>query len=166
MTKTNMAAFLAAWTLAAPSQAASGSALALQESFVETSAKAKPAVINISVVQEQRLQMQTPFFFGDPEDMLREFMDGGRPRTYRYRSQGTGSGFIIDPKGYAVTNDHVVGGATEIRVTLARPGGKDKTYPAKVVGHDPSLDLAVIKIQADGEFPSLKFAEKPPRVGE
>ena len=128
-------------------------ALVLQDAIAGVASKAKPAVVNISVTQEQRVQVQQPdFFFGDPEDMLREFMQGPRPRERKFRAEGTGSGFIIDPKGFVLTNEHVIRGASEIRVTMTLPNGKDKTYPGKVVGRDPNFDMAVVKIQANEQL--------------
>ena len=62
--------------------------------------------------------------------------------------QQLGSGFVIDPNGDIVTNDHVVAGATDIRVGF----GGDKSYPAKVVGQDPSTDLAVVRVSAPGSL--------------
>ena len=64
--------------------------------------------------------------------------------------EGTGSGFVYDDKGHIVTNYHVVEGAQELQVTLA----DGRVYPAKVVGADPANDLAVIKIDADGDLPA------------
>ena len=89
-------------------------------------------------------------FFGAP---------GG---TQRYRQQGLGSGFIIDPRGYIVTNRHVIVGADEIQVTLE---GKKK-FKATVVGADPKTDVAIIKI--DGRnLPSVKLGDsKTLEVGD
>ena len=61
------------------------------------------------------------------------------------RAQGLGSGFIVDHNGYILTNNHVVENATRIQVKL--PGDKTE-YPAKLIGTDPELDLAVLKIDA------------------
>jgi serine protease Do len=72
----------------------------------------------------------------------------GRPE------QSAGSGVVIDPKGYIVTNNHVVENATQITVTMS----DKREYPAKVVGADPKSDLAVIKIEAQG-LPYLKWAD-------
>jgi serine protease Do len=142
-------------------------ALALQNAVAELAAKAKPAVVNISVVQEQRVRVEAPdFFFGDPEDMMRQFMQGPQPHEYRFRAEGTGSGFIIDPKGYILTNEHVIREATEIRVTLTDPNGKDKTYPGKVIGRDSNFDMAVVKIETNEALPHLRLSSSKPRVGD
>ncbi|HVE11830.1 MAG TPA: trypsin-like peptidase domain-containing protein, partial [Elusimicrobiota bacterium] len=120
---------------------------ALQEDFVRVSESAKPAVVNIATVQEQEFRVVNPyFFFGEPEDL-------GGGRTFKQRTEGVGSGFIIDDQGHVLTNDHVVRDATEIRVTLTHPGGKDEILPGKVVGHDANLDIAVVQIHAKRAFP-------------
>ena len=87
---------------------------------------------------------------------------GPRGGTQRYRQQGLGSGFIIDPRGYIVTNRHVIVGADEIQVTLE---GKKK-FKATVVGADPKTDVAIIKI--DGRnLPSVKLGDsKTLEVGD
>lgn len=165
---TFVTAALAFFAAVAPTRAAvPPAALALQNAVAELAAKAKPAVVNISVVQEQRVQVETPdFFFGDPEDMMRQFMRGPQPHEYRFRAEGTGSGFIVDPKGFILTNEHVIRSATEIRVTLTDRNGKDKTYPGKVIGRDPNFDLAVVKLETNEALPFLRLSSSKPRVGD
>jgi S1-C subfamily serine protease len=75
---------------------------------------------------------------------------------------GAGSGFIIDPAGIAVTNNHVVSGGTVFRVYVG--GDTSKTYNARVLGYSECSDLAVIDIEGDG-FPYLKWYEGPIKVG-
>lgn len=84
---------------------------------------------------------------------------------YQTPSQtGIGSGFIISPDGYILTNDHVIAGATAIKVTL---NGYATSFPAKVVGASFALDLAVIKIAAPGPLPSLPLGNsRQTRVGQ
>ncbi len=146
----------------------------LQEAFTNVAQVVKPAVVNISAVQI--LKMEVPyyqFYFGDPfEDFFDEFF--GRPREripepkkreFRRRLEGTGSGVIIDPQGYILTNYHVIAGAEEIKVTLSN--GKEKKYDGKVVGKDPRTDLAVIKIKAKGKFPAAKLGDSDKiRIGD
>ena len=74
-----------------------------------------------------------------------------------------GSGFVIDPSGYVVTNNHVVGEADEIRVIFA-----DNThYPATLIGRDPKTDLALLKIKADKPLPAVAFGDSDAmRVGD
>jgi serine protease Do len=74
-----------------------------------------------------------------------------------------GSGFIIDPAGYIVTNNHVVDHAHQIKVTL----GDGKSYPAKVIGHDEKTDLALLKIDAGKPVPYIAFGDSDKeRVGD
>ena len=80
-----------------------------------------------------------------------------------HRMQSLGSGFIIDPAGYVVTNNHVIDGADEITVTLQ----DDTTLKAVVVGHDDRTDLALLKVQSDKPLPSVKFGNSDAaRVGD
>ena len=77
-------------------------------------------------------------------------------------TQAQGSGFIISPDGYIVTNNHVVENATEVTVTL----DDGKTVPAKIVGTDKKTDLALLKIKQGGSYQYVEFAKATPRVGE
>lgn len=109
--------------------------------------------VQVSVVSQQRYYVDPffQFFFGDATPQVRE----------RVR-KGSGSGVIIRPDGYIVTNNHVVDGATEIKVTL----NNNKTYDAKVIGTDPATDVALIKIEEQG-LPVLQFADSEKlRLGE
>ena len=109
--------------------------------------------VKVTIKSQQQQQYIDPFFrffFGD------EGMGGGRER------QGSGSGVIIRPDGYIVTNNHVVSGATSIQVTL----NNNKTYDATVIGTDPATDVALIKIDATG-LPVVQFADSDKlRLGE
>ena len=115
------------------------------ESFSELAALT-PSVVNISttmVVDGQGNNFPT-FPEGSPfEDFLEEFRDRGGQR----RSQALGSGFIVDKSGIIVTNNHVIESADEIRVTLSN----DKTFDAELLGRDPKTDIAVLKINPEGE---------------
>ena len=110
------------------------------------------AVVYVEVTVTQQYQMVDPlfrFFFGDAEPQTRE-------------QQGSGSGVIIRPDGYIVTNNHVVANATKVQVTL----NNNKTYDAKVIGTDPATDVALIKIDAQG-LPTLPFGDSDQlRLGE
>ncbi|MBT8179624.1 MAG: trypsin-like serine protease, partial [Eudoraea sp.] len=76
---------------------------------------------------------------------------------------GTGSGVIISPDGYIVTNNHVIAKATELNVTL----NNNKTYEAEVVGTDPTTDIALIKIETEDKLPYLAFGDSDNvRIGE
>lgn len=112
--------------------------------------------VKVTVKTQQQYQMLDPFFryfFGD---------DGSEPQTRERVQQGSGSGVIIRPDGYIVTNNHVVAGATEIQVTLTN----NKTYPATVIGTDPATDVALIKID-ETDLPVLRFGDSEKlRLGE
>ena len=104
--------------------------------------KVTPAVVNIST--KTRVQVRDPFF-DDP--VFRQFF--GLPGQQRERvAQSLGSGVIVDAaKGYILTNNHVVGGADDITVSLQ--DGRD--FKGKLIGTDPDTDVAVVQIQASGE---------------
>lgn len=140
-------AFLLFFAQSLPVQAS----VELQDAFNKVAGKAKPAVVNVQVVQEHRARVYEPeFFFGIPDF---------RERIYSWKTQGAGSGVIIDPDGYVLTNAHVVRGANEIRVTRIGPGGKEVVYSGKVAGSDPRLDIAVVRIKSSQKFPYLKLAD-------
>src|SRR5262249_42103538 len=130
-----------------PARAALSTELkALQDGFAEAAAKAKPAVVHITTVQEEVVR-SPQFFFGDPEDLYEQFYGGRSPRPRRFRTEASGSGFVFDARGYVLTNDHVVHGANDIRVILTQADGVEKSYPGKLIGTDPYYDIAVVKIQ-------------------
>ncbi|WP_046745397.1 trypsin-like peptidase domain-containing protein [Kordia zhangzhouensis] len=84
--------------------------------------------------------------------------------TRRPQTQiGTGSGVIITPDGYIVTNNHVIKGSNEIQVTL----NNNKNYTAQIIGTDPSMDIALLKIEADEELPYISFGDSDnAKIGE
>src|ERR1700750_119363 len=86
---------------------------------------------------------------------------GLRPRG-RGQVTGQGSGFFISADGYAVTNNHVVDGATKVEVTA----DDGKIYKATVIGTDQRTDLALIKVEGGSNFPFAKLAEAKPRIGD
>ena len=115
-------------------------------SFADLAEKLSPAVVNISTTTVLTDQPNNfpQFPPGSPfEDFLEEFRDRGSKR----QSQALGSGFIIDPEGIVVTNNHVIEAADQIRVTLSN----DKTFDAVLLGRDPKTDLAVLKIDPKGK---------------
>jgi serine protease DegQ len=128
-----------------------GGPAAAGESFAPAAQKVTPSVVNIFTQQKVRTPahpaLQDPifrYFFGDRLD--------ARPREV----SNLGSGVIVSPNGYILTNQHVVEAADEIQVALAN--GQTTTLPAKVVGSDPETDLAVLKIEADN-LPAITFAQ-------
>jgi len=107
--------------------------------ITETVKKVSPAVVGINVTEIR--QYRDPFgsFFDDP--FFKQFFNN---RSYSEKVKGLGSGFIISPDGYIVTNDHVAGNATEITVTMTN----GKHYKAKVIGSDPITDICLLKVDA------------------
>jgi len=133
----------------------------LLPSLADVVEKVAPAVVNISSTREVRPRELPQAPPGSPlEELFREFLDrdGGPRRTY-----SLGSGFIIDPRGYVVTNDHVIEDATEIEVVLQ----DESRYRAKVVGRDRRTDLAVLRIERPEPFPYVQWADSDRvRVGD
>ncbi len=115
-------------------------------------ALATPAIVGINVIQ----YIEVPYTYYDPFiDPFFEFFFGGRPREYfteRYKVQGLGSGFLISPDGYILTNHHVAGKASKIIVTTT----EGKKYDAKLVAADEVTDVALLKIEGEN-FPYLKL---------
>jgi Do/DeqQ family serine protease len=111
------------------------------------------AVVNINTTIKTTLSSNDPFF-NDP--FFQQFFgDSMRPPRTQV-SHGIGSGFIISADGYIVTNEHVVNQATEITVTVV---GIDEPITAQVVGADQELDLAVLKINANRELPTIGLGD-------
>ncbi len=106
--------------------------------ITETVKKVSPAVVGINVTEIQQYNSPFSSFFNDP--FFRQFF--GNQGTFDQKVKELGSGFIISPDGYIVTNDHVAGNASEITVTLTN--GKD--YKAKIIGTDHATDICLLKI--------------------
>jgi len=110
--------------------------------------------VEVTVQQRQQYQMIDPFF--------QFFFGNGQMQPQTREQKGSGSGVIIRPDGYIVTNNHVVAEATKVEVTL----NNNKTYPATVIGTDPATDVALIKIDATG-LPTVEFGDSDKlRLGE
>jgi len=134
--------------------------------FTQAAAVVTPAVVHIKTKSTRQPASYNNgsnpfrFFFGDdpfsPYGGQNPYGQGSMPAV------STGSGVIISSDGYIVTNNHVIKGGNEIEVTL----DNNKSYQAKIVGTDPSTDIALIKIE-DGNLPYLRFANSDnSRVGE
>ncbi len=138
--------------------------------FADLVAKVAPAVVNIATRKVASARPEGPSFPqippGSPfEEFFKEFFDRDREQQQQQqrRSFSLGSGFIIDPEGYVVTNNHVIADADEISVVF----NDDKEIPAKVVGRDPKTDLALLKINGDKPFPFVEWADSDQvRVGD
>ena len=106
---------------------------------------ASPAVVSINVIEQVRYQ--DPFF----SDPLFEYFFGRQ--QLEQEVENLGSGFVISPDGYIITNDHVAGNAT--RITVAFPDSK--TLEGALIGSDPVSDIALIKVEPEGPLPYLAF---------
>ena len=135
------------------------SAVPLEEAFVQVAKTVGPSVVNISTVQTERIGIRR-YSFGSPfgrhpsydpfEEFFREFL-GDIPEQ-EFQRRGLGSGVIIDPNGFILTNAHVIEEADEITVIL--PDGRK--FEGVVRGIDPRSDLAILKIDARG-LPAAKL---------
>ncbi len=148
--------------------------------FADIVERVKPAVISVRVrVDAPRVSMQdSPFPQNSPMD--RFFRRWGVPEGEELppdsqRGQravpvpppgrnvtGQGSGFFISADGYAVTNNHVVDGASSVQV-IADDG---RSYTARVIGTDPRTDLALVKVDGRSDFPFVVLSETAPRIGD
>jgi serine protease Do len=159
---------------ALPETVTSPVALIQQQSFAPLVKKVSPAVVNISVSQKANADamaedpelVPSPGFPNSPfEEFLRRFFEQQNPQGQRHlfpqipdgpaRRIALGSGFIIDPSGYVVTNSHVVGDAGKVEVTLQ----DNSKYTAKIVGRDTKTDIAVLKIKAEKPLPYVRFGD-------
>lgn len=122
-----------------------------QTAITQAVEAASPAVVSINVIEVQRVRYQDPYY--DP--WFEFFFGQQRSRIQERQVQGIGSGFVISPDGYIVTNDHVAGHATKI--TVAFPDGE--TMDARLVGTDPASDVALLKVEPEEPLPYLAFAE-------
>ena len=125
-------------------------------SFADLVERVAPAVVSVRV--EGKIEMTA----GDAEQMRRFFEQFGIPMPdsapgegTRRRSEGMGSGFVIDGAGYIVTNNHVIEGADKITVIL-NDGGE---LPAKLIGADPGTDIALLKVESDTPLPFVTFGD-------
>jgi serine protease Do len=172
------------WEFARPAHAAiaapapappeeSNALLALDEAMEALASRITPAVVNVTVTsktspqafvqndgddgdgqqgqEQQQQQMQQFFGQGSPFGRMFQF---GMPQQGPQIEKGLGSGVIISPDGYIVTNNHVIQGAIDIHVTMSN---RD-VYSAKLIGADPLTDLAVIKINASN-LPSVSWGD-------
>lgn len=122
-----------------------------QNAITKTVELVSPAVVGINVIEVREYRDPFASFFGN-DPFFRQFFGN---RNYRQEVKGLGSGFIISPDGYVLTNDHVAGNAKEITVTLTN----GKKYQAEIIGTDNVSDVCVLKITPEkGEtFPYVKL---------
>ena len=136
-------------------------AKSVPDSFADLAEELMPSVVNISTTQTVRTSSnQFPFQFppGSPfEEMFKEF----QMPTER-KASSLGSGFIIKENGIVITNNHVIANADDILIKVNK-----KEYKAEVVGADPYMDIAVLKMQTKDKFKPVKFGDSDrARVGD
>ena len=141
--------------------------LRFNQHLITIAKKVTPAVVNISIVKTTAPR-SSPFphspFFDDPffRKFFGERFREERRQEPRRRQQGMGSGVIVNPDGYIVTNNHVVAEGDEIQVVL----GDQRKFEAELIGTDPKTDLAIVKIEASG-LPFLSWGDSSTlEVGE
>jgi serine protease Do len=136
-------------------------AKAVPESFADLADKLMPSVVNISTTQTVKTTTnQFPFQFPPGSPFGEMFKDFERP-TER-KASALGSGFIIKKDGIVITNNHVIANAEDI---LVRVG--EKEYKAKLVGADPYMDIAVLKMETKDKFETVEFGDSDTaRVGD
>src|SRR2546423_1633912 len=122
-------------------------------------AKVLPAVVNINTERVIRRSVRDPI-----EDFYAQFFGyyHGRPREIRQTLQSLGSGFIVDPGGYIVTNQHVVARAADLKIKVTTNNGK--TYSAHYITGDDKKDLAFIKIDSKDSFPFINLDNISPNL--
>jgi serine protease Do len=131
------------------------------ESFADLADAVLPAVVNIATTQTIAADSSDQDF----EDLFRDFFDKQNPnrRQGPRHSTSLGSGFIIDPSGYIVTNNHVISDAEEVTVRLH----DDTNLKAEVIGRDDKTDLALLKVTSQKPLPYVKWGDSDAiRIGD
>lgn len=119
----------------------SSTAGGMNTDFTDAAEKTVHAVVHVKNTTVSR----------QPTNIMEYFQGGGQPRAM----VGSGSGVIISPDGYIVTNNHVIANASNLEVTL----NNNKTYTAKLIGTDPSTDIALIKVDGEDDLPYVAFGD-------
>ncbi len=138
-------------------------------SFADIAEQVMPAIVTVTAtdIVKPRSRQGVPFHhFGDGESPFDFFLPGpgqGRGDDEEHKELSGGTGFIIDPDGFILTNDHVIQGAEKVEVKV----GEQDDYKATVVGKDPASDLALLKINGTKPFPVVKLGDSDRlRVGD
>lgn len=150
---------VAAFLMVAASTPCFAQADPASEPAVLAVAKVLPAVVNINSERVVKRTVRDPF-----DDVYAQFFGYNRfrPREVRQTLQSLGSGFIIDPAGYIVTNQHVVERAADLKIHVTAHDGK--TYRAHYITGDDKTDLAFIKIDAQTDFPFINLDDISPNL--
>jgi serine protease Do len=122
----------------APASIDTTTAVRLSSAFRGASEQVLPSVVNVSVTTQATTRQR-----GTPRNLPFPFFDDDDQPQQPRRGRGTGSGFVFDPRGYILTNNHVVANAERVQVTFV----DGREYNAQVIGTDPNTDVGVIKIE-------------------
>src|SRR3712207_4692282 len=122
-------------------------------------AKVLPAVVNINTERVVRRRVRDPF-----EEFAAQYFGNYRtqPREIRQTVQSLGSGFIVDPAGYIITNQHVVARAADLKIEVTMNDGK--TYNARFITGDEKKDLAFLKVDAPEPLPFIDLNNLSPNL--
>jgi len=139
------------------------------DSFADLAEKLLPAVVNVNTTQTIKIDRRTMPQFPGMEDFFRRFGrepekdENGEDKPLTRQRQSLGSGFIIDPSGIIVTNNHVIDKADEVMIKMH----DGREFEAKVIGKDSKLDLAVLKVESAKPLPFVKFGDdSKSRIGD
>jgi len=128
--------------------------------FADIIEHVNPAVVNITAVGREKVSERTRRFFGSPLDL---FGERDPHEGLELPQRGSGTAFFIDRAGYLLTNDHVIEKAERVEVTLV----DSRSVRARVVGRDPVTDLALLKLEVEGDYPAIPLGDSDRlRVGE
>jgi serine protease Do len=148
---------------------ANAASLPMPQSFADEVEMLSPAVVNVSTTQKVKVNRgnspQLSFPPGSPIEQFNEMMKRGDGGSGSFERDVTslGSGFIIDPKGIIITNNHVVSEAEEITVILH----DDTKLKAEIIGRDAKIDVAVLRVKSDKPLPYVSFGDSDKvRVGD
>ena len=145
-------------------------------SFADVAERVMPSVVSITsteVVKAEDMRKfhggidPFDFFFPDPRRRPQQ-EEGEQDDDDQRRQVSGGSGFIISPDGYILTNNHVIEDATKVEVHYGDTlGGRGKTATAKIIGRDPATDLALLKIDVKEQLPAVRFGDSDKiRIGD
>jgi len=152
-------ATLAVWLAAAPGKCGAAESInPANEPAVIAVSKAMPAVVNVNSEGVVRRTYRDP-----AEEFFNQFFGGPvRRHELQQKVQSLGSGFIVDPSGYIVTNQHVVERSDEMKIHVTTPDGK--TYTARYITGDPEADLALLKIESKSPLPYISLKDVSPNL--